>query len=158
MRKILASKAGFSYILTCVLVLFVVMIIAVSIQYSLVFHLADADRAEKQLTMDSLVTKYSVEKYNSLKQGDAWENSIDRTNLVNRAYSELGFGSSGTSSVVTTKGEVSYSMSRPSISATTGDSVGVTVRYTLSVPFRMFGKNVATIQIPVEIVSSLIEK
>lgn len=34
---ILRNKKGFSYILTCVLVLAVVMMIAVSVQYSLVF-------------------------------------------------------------------------------------------------------------------------
>ena len=139
----LRNKNGFSYILTCVLVLAVVMMIAVSVQYSLVF---------------SLVTKYAVEQYDALKQGEAYASHIDRTQLVRRAYGMLGFADAGITEKTVSKGDASYIVSRPEITAADSGSIGVTVRYTMTVPFRAFGRVVAEIPIPVEINAMLNEK
>ena len=141
--KMLRNKKGFSYILTCVLVLAVVMMIAVSVQYSLVF---------------SLVTKYAVEQYDALKQGEAYASHIDRTQLVRRAYGTLGFADAGITEKTVSKGDASYIVSRPEITAADSGSISVTVRYTLTVPFRAFGRVVAEIPIPVEINAMLNEK
>ena len=91
----LRNKKGFSYILTCVLVLAVVMMIAVSVQYSLVFSLVRSEKEASRLALDSLVTKYAVEQYDALKQGEAYASHIDRTQLVRRAYGTLGFADAG---------------------------------------------------------------
>ena len=139
----LRNKKGFSYILTCVLVLAVVMMIAVSVQYSLVF---------------SLVTKYAVEQYDALKQGEAYASHIDRAQLVRRAYGTLGFADAGITEKTVSKGDASYIVSRPEITAADSGSIGVTVRYTMTVPFRAFGRVVAEIPIPVEINAMLNEK
>ena len=141
--KMLRNKKGFSYIMTCVLVLAVVMMIAVSVQYSLVF---------------SLVTKYAVEQYDALKQGEAYASHIDRTQLVRRAYGTLGFADAGITEKTVSKGDASYIVSRPEITAADSGSIGVTVRYTMTVPFRAFGRVVAEIPIPVEINAVLHEK
>lgn len=93
--KLLRNKKGFSYILTCVLVLAVVMMIAVSVQYSLVFSLVRSEKEASRLALDSVVTKYAVEQYDALKQGEAYASHIDRTELVRRAYGTLGFANAG---------------------------------------------------------------
>jgi len=157
MKSILKTKDGFSYIITCCLVLAVVMIIAVSLQYSLIFNLANSDKKANQLAIDSVITKYSVEKYNSLKQGDAWENTIDKATLISKVKSELGFSGSNMQRTIA-KNATTYTMTLPTITATGNDSIGVHVSYSLIVPFKAFGKTVTTITIPIEFVSSLIEK
>lgn len=93
--RMLRNKKGFSYILTCVLVLAVVMMIAVSVQYSLVFSLVRSEKEASRLALDSLVTKYAVEQYDALKQGEAYASHIDRAQLVRRAYGTLGFADAG---------------------------------------------------------------
>ena len=52
--KMLRNKKGFSYILTCVLVLAVVMMIAVSVQYSLVFSLVRSEKETSRLALTAL--------------------------------------------------------------------------------------------------------
>lgn len=156
--KMLRNKKGFSYILTCVLVLAVVMIIAVSVQYSLVFSLVRSEKEASRLALDSLVTKYAVEQYDALKQGEAYASHIDRTQLVRRAYGTLGFADAGITEKTVSKGDASYTVSRPEITAADSGSIGVTVRYTMTVPFCTFGRVVAEIPIPVEINAVLNEK
>ena len=156
--KMLRNKKGFSYILTCVLVLAVVMMIAVSVQYSLVFSLVRSEKEASRLALDSLVTKCAVEQYDALKQGEAYASHIDRTQLVRRAYRTLGFADAGITEKTVSKGDASYTVSRPEITAADSGSIGVTVRYTMTVPFRTFGRVVAEIPIPVEINAMLNEK
>ena len=156
--KMLRNKKGFSYILTCVLVLAVVMMIAVSVQYSLVFSLVRSEKEASRLALDSLVTKYAVEQYDALKQGEAYASHIDRKQLVRRAYRTLGFADAGITEKTVSKGDASYIVSRPEITAADSGSIGVTVRYTMTVPFRAFGRVVAEIPIPVEINAMLHEK
>ena len=156
--KMLRNKKGFSYILTCVLVLAVVMMIAVSVQYSLVLSLVRSEKEASRLALDSLVTKYAVEQYDALKQGEAYASHIDRTQLVRRAYGMLGFADAGITEKTVSKGDASYTVSRPEITAADSGSIGVTVRYTMTVPFRAFGRVVAEIPIPVEINAMLNEK
>ena len=155
--KMLRNKKGFSYILTCVLVLAVVMMIAVSVQYSLVFSLVRSEKEASRLALDSLVTKYAVEQYDALKQGEAYASHIDRAQLVRRAYGTLGFADAGITEKTVSKGDASYTVSRPEITADSG-SIGVTVQYTMTVPFRAFGRIVAEIPIPVKINAMLNEK
>ena len=113
----LRNKKGFSYILTCVLVLAVVMMIAVSVQYSLVFSLVRSEKETSRLALDSLVTKYAVEQYDALKQGEAYASHIDRAQLVRRAYGTLGFADAGITEKTVSKGDASYIVSRPEITA-----------------------------------------
>ena len=82
----------------------------------------------------------------------------DRAQLVRRAYGTLGFADAGITEKTVSKGDASYTVSRPEITAADSGSIGVTVRYTMTVPFRAFGRVVAEIPIPVEINAVLHEK
>ena len=79
--------------------------------------------------------------------------TVDKT-----AYGTLGFADAGITEKTVSKGDASYIVSRPEITAADSGSIGVTVRYTMTVPFRAFGRVVAEIPIPVEINAMLNEK
>ena len=63
MRNPLKNNKGFSYVLTCVCILVVMMLVAVALQYAFVYHVAREQQNETQLKLDSYVTRYAVSKY-----------------------------------------------------------------------------------------------
>ena len=87
----IGNKKGFSYVLTCVCILVVMMLVAVAMQYAFIYHVAREQQNETQLKLDSYVTRYAVSKYDALKQGEPWDDYIDRDDLVDGAYTLLGF-------------------------------------------------------------------
>lgn len=156
--KRFANNKGFSYILTCVIVLIVCMLVAIGIEYAYVLHTANAEKEDKQLILDSMMTSYAVEKYDALKQGAAYTKYIDNATMKSKAYSVLGFGYSGTTRLTVSNGDRVYTVTRPIVTTLTGDSFGVVVRYTAKIPFTVFGRRIADISVPVEIVSKYQEK
>jgi|GEM_PF-866615 len=157
--RTLENKKAFSYILVCVVIIVLVMFVSVFIQYAFVYHIANTQKEETQLKLDGYVTRYAIEKYNALKQGAAYDEMIEREKLVDGAYTLLGFKKSGGVSRTTmTDGEKVYTMSKPTVTALDGDSFGVKVNYHLSIPFEVFGKKVADIDVPVEIISKYTER
>ena len=159
MRKHLGNKKGFSYVLTCVCILVVMMLVAIAMQYEFVYHIAREQKNETQLKLDSYVTRYAVSKYDALKQGEPWENYIDRRDLVNGAYTLLGFPLNLTLEYrepVEANGK--YVMLRPTISALEGEALGVLVEYKIRIPFVIFNRTVTDITLPITIVSQFKQK
>ncbi len=159
MRKPLRNKKGFSYVLTCVCILVVMMFVAVAIQYAFIYHVAREQQNETQLKLDSYVTRYAVSKYDALKQGEPWDDYIDRDDLVDGAYTLLGFPR-----IITPEYQAplavdgKYVMSRPIIVATAGDTFGVFVEYEIKIPFKLFNMEIAEITVPITIVSQFKQK
>ena len=106
----------------------------------------------------STVEPQSTGEHRAAQGQEAYASHIDRTQLVRRAYGTLGFADAGITEKTVSKGDASYTVSRPEITAADSGSIGVTVRYTMTVPFRAFGRVVAEIPIPVEINAMLNEK
>ncbi len=155
-KNALKSKGGFSYIPVCIFTLVVAMVIGMLMQYAFIYHVAREQRDEIQLSLDSYVTKEAIEYYDAFKQGKPYRDYIDENELVSGAYSKIGFPRG--SNTEYTPSDNSYVMYRPTISPLSGNSVGVNVRYTLSIPFELWGRKIADITIPVEIVSKLTER
>ena len=156
--KALKNKKGFSYILVCIIIIFIVMIVFTSLQYACVFHVANAQKNETQLKLDGYITQKAVENFDALKQGEAWDKYIDRTELVNGAYSLLGFPVIITldyTKPIVVDGK--YYMSRPDIYALTGNSFGVYVQYNIEIPYELFGREFSVI-VPIEIISRYTKK
>lgn len=153
MKNPLRNKEGFSYILTCVLVLITVLLIFAAMQYAFIYHTAREQKNETQLKLDSYVTKYAVEKYNALKQGGVYEKYIDSDGLAEGAYLQLGFAPNDRQ-----LSEEKYVMSRPTISTLSGDAFGVTVEYEIKIPFVLFDREIAEITVPVTIISQFKQK
>lgn len=159
MKNALCNKKGFSYVLTCVCIFVVMMLVAVAMQYAFVYHVAREQKNETQLKLDSYVTRYAIGKYDALKQGEPWDDYIDRDDLVDGAYSLLGFPRIITLEYresVTVEGK--YTMSHPTIYALAGDAFGVIVEYEITIPFELLGRKVADITVPIGIVSQYKQK
>lgn len=158
-KAVLSNKGGFSYILTCIIIIFAMLLIFAGLQYRYIYHVASEQQKYVQLQLDSYVTSQSINYFDALKQGEPYENYIDKTQLVDGAYNLLGFPR-----IITLEyrevisGKEVYTMSRPEIYALTGGSVGLYVKYTLTIPFEMFGRKIADIRVPVEAVSRFTEK
>lgn len=144
--RILKNKNGFSYIMTCVFVLCAAMLIFIALQYAMIYHIANEQKKDTQLALDSYVTTYAVEKYNALKQGEAYDKYIDLTGLVDGAYEVLEAE------------RTDCTMTQPTVASLGNDAFGVRVTYELAIPFEAFGIQVADIIVPVDIRSSFTEK
>lgn len=155
----LKSKDGFSYVLTCVVIICIALFIFSVMQYGYIYHVAREQQESVQLKLDCYVTKQSIEYYDALKQGESYEDYIDKAKLVSGAYTLLGFPQIITLEYrVPVDNKVVYTMSRPKIYALTNGSVGLYVQYELTIPFELFGRKIADIRVPVEMVSRMTEK
>ena len=152
--KILKNKNGFSYIITCVILLLAMMLLSIGIRYRHLFYLVETQKNEVQTELDSLVMKSAIEYYDALKQGEVYGNYIDHTKLVEDAYKTLGFSSSATQKIEGT----GYTMMRPQIEAVKDGGFGITVSYELSLTFELFGRKAADIPVSVTIMSRFTEK
>lgn len=152
------NKKGFSYILVCVIILVVCSLLAVGIYYASVFHLVRQEKERNSVILDSVVTKYATENYDALKQGVAFKNIIDRQTLVNRSYTELGFNNATTLTLKKTNGKTEYTVTRPVVTATLGNTFGVEVSYSIKIPFELFGKKFTDITVPIRIESRFTQK
>jgi hypothetical protein len=135
------------------------MLVAVALQYAFVYHVAREQQNETQLKLDSYVTRYAVSKYDALKQGEPWDDYIDRNDLVDGAYTLLGF--SGIIALeyrepMAVDGK--YVMSIPTIYALTGDAFGILVEYEITIPFELFNMEIAEITVPITVVSQFKQK
>lgn len=158
-ERAIGNKKGFSYVPICAAILVVMLFVAVAIQYAYVYHIAREQQNETQLKLDSYVTRCAVNKYDALKQGEPWDKYIDRNELVDGAYSLLGFPRIITleyREFVAVDGK--YMMSRPNIGAMAGDAFGVLVDYEITIPFELLGREVAKIRVPIKIVSQFKQK
>ncbi len=158
MRHALNNKRGVSYVLTCVMVLVVVMLVFISIQYTLVYHVAREQRNQTQLLMDGYITRFAIENYDALKQGDAWDRYIDDSELTGGAYTEMGFRETAVPGRNEYRDLGDCFMYRPTITPLDGDSFGVTVTYEVLIPFDALGRRVATIRVPVTVISKYTER
>jgi hypothetical protein len=100
-----------------------------------------------------------VSKYDALKQGEPWDEYIDREELVDGAYTLLGFPRIITLEYrepVSVDGK--YVMSRPTIVATAENAFGVLVEYEIKIPFELFDRKITDITVPITIVSQFKQK
>lgn len=152
------NRKGVSTVLVCVIVLVVCMLLAVIIEYGAIYNCAESEKTEAQLRLDSIITSYAVEKYNALKQGKAYDDYLNRDELINKAYEELGFSNASINEIMIVKGSMNYSIQRPTISYLSGGQFGIETSFDVIVPFEVFGHRVADIRIPIMIVSKYTER
>ena len=101
------------------------------------------------------MTRFAVNRFDALKQGEAWDGYIDRDELVGGAYETLGFprGGGGSLSV-----DGQYVMTRPTITPECTDAFGIRAVYELKIPFELFNREVAEITVPITVVSQFKQK
>ena len=155
MRKPLRNKKGFSYVMTCVIILVVMMLVTIAMQYAYIYHIAREQQNETQLALDGYVTRFAVSRFDALKQGEAWDGYIDRDELVGGAYETLGFPQVGGGSVSV---DGQYVMTRPTITPESSDAFGVRAVYELKIPFELFNREITEITVPITVVSQFKQK
>ena len=146
MKKILTNKNGAGYILTCIMVIIGVVVLLVLLQYMSVYHTAKVRKDEINLTLDGYVTRYAIESYDALKQGEQYSAYLDVDGLKEGAQAEIA------------EYIDQYNLSDIRITPLYTGCFGIQVEYVITIPFEMFGRKISDIHITVTTVSQYAEK
>lgn len=107
-------------------------------------------KRDVEMKLDNVVAEYAVEAFDAIKQGESLNRVIDLNKLKQNAYTELGFSTFATS---ITYPNGNCKMSRPSITALSGNGFGLTATYTVSFPVKWGGKTFADLTVPITVTS-----
>ena len=149
-KQVVSSKKGEAYIYVCVLVLFISMLVSVIIMYMGLMAQVQIQKRDVKNKLDSCVAEYATEAFDSIKQGDNYEFMLDLEKLKENAYTHLGF-SAHDASITYDNGNCT--MSRPIVTALSGNGFGLTATYTVSFPISWGGKTFADLQVPITVTS-----
>ena len=148
--KAIHSKKGESYIYVCVLVLFISMLVSVVIMYMGLMAQVQIQKRDVKMKLDSCISEFAVEAFDSLKQGESMDRVIDLDKLKQNAYTVFGFNAYAQS---ITYPNGNCKMSRPTITTLSGNGFGLTATYTVTFPVRWGGKALADLTVPITVTS-----
>ena len=137
LKQTISSIKGESYIYVCVLVLFISMLVSVVIMYMGLMAQVQIQKRDVEMKLDNCITKYAVEAFDSIKQGESVDRVIDLNKLKQNAYAGLGFSA----------------MSRPTIQTLSGNGFGLTATYTVTFPISWGGKTFTELTVPITVTS-----
>lgn len=146
----LNNKKGESYIYLCVIVIFITMLLSVLILYMGLTAQVQAQKRDVKAKLDGYLSDYSVEIFNTLKQGQNFIDHIDWNEFESGALYALGFESNTDDEYVYANG---IRMERPSITTLSGGGFGIKVSYTVYLPVEWSGEKYADLQIPTTVTS-----
>lgn len=149
-KNLLASKAGISYVPICILVFFICMLVSVLILYMGLMAQVQIHKRDVKLKLDSHITEYAVDAFDSIKQGEKYTEAIDLLTLKQTAYTSLGFSASDASY---TYKNGNCTISRPTITVLSGEGFGLSATYTASFLIVWNGKAYADLEIPLTVTS-----
>lgn len=149
-KQTASSKKGESYIYVCVLVLFISMLVSVVILYMGLMAQVQIQKRDVKMKLDSCVSEFATEAFDSIKQGDNYEFMLDLEKLKENAYRHLGFGSDDAS---ITYENGNCMMSRPTVTTLSGNGFGLTAAYTVSFPIVWGGRTYADLEVPITVTS-----
>ncbi len=150
LKQTISSIKGESYIYVCVLVLFISMLVSVVIMYMGLMAQVQIQKRDVEMKLDNCITKYAVEAFDSIKQGESVDRVIDLNKLKQNAYAGLGF-SAYAQSIIYNNGNCS--MSRPTIQTLSGNGFGLTATYTVTFPISWGGKTFTELTVPITVTS-----
>ena len=108
------------------------------------------DKRDVKMKLDSCVSEFATEAFDSIKQGDNYEFMLDLEKLKENAYRHLGFGSDDAS---ITYENGNCMMSRPTVTTLSGNGFGLTVAYTVSFSIVWGGRTYADLEVPITVTS-----
>ena len=123
-----------------------VVVLLVLLQYMSVYHTAKVRKDEIKLTLDGYVTRYAIESYDALKQGEQYSAYLDVDGLKEGAQAEIA------------EYIDQYNLSDIRITPLYTGCFGIQVEYVITIPFEMFGRKISDIHITVTTVSQYAEK
>lgn len=148
--KILKDKKGESYIYLCVIIIFISMLVSVLILYMGLTAQVQAQKRDTKAKLDGFISDYSVEMFNSLKQGQYFAEYIDWGELEAGAMRAVGFPNNTDTEYIYKNG---VRMERPEIVTLSGNGFGVKISYTACFPIEWNGTRYADLRIPVTVTS-----
>lgn len=148
--KAISSKKGEAYIYLCVLVLFISALVSVVILYMGLMAQVQIQKRDVKAKLDSCIAEYATLAFDSIKQGDKYEEMLDLVKLKDNAYSHIGFSASDTS---ITYENGNCKMSRPNIRTLSGNGFGLTASYTVTFPVKWGGKTFTDLTVPITVTS-----
>lgn len=149
-NRILTSKDGMSYVPCCFLIFFICILVSVLILYMGLMAQVQIQKRDVKLKLDNHITEYAVKAFNSIKQGEKYTEVIDLATLKQTAYTSLGFSASDANYAYENG---NCTMSRPTITALSGEGFGLSATYTASFPIVWNGKVYADLEIPLTVTS-----
>lgn len=149
-KQAASSEKGESYIYVCALVLFISALVSVVIMYLGLMAQVQIQKRDVETKLDNVVAEYAVEAFDSVKQGNSLDRVIDLDKLRQNAYTALGFDVYA-ESIVYPNGNCK--MSRPTVTALSGNGFGLTATYTVSFSVKWSGKTFADLTIPITVTS-----
>lgn len=150
MKKHISSTKGLAYVPICFLVMFICLLTSIVMLYMGLMAQVQIQKRDVKLKLDSHITKYAVEAFDSIKQGEKYTEVIDLATLKQTAYTSLGFSASDASY---TYENGNCTMSRPAITALSGEGFGLSATYTASFPIVWNGKVYADLEVPLTVTS-----
>lgn len=161
-KKVLRNNSGFSYILICVITLFVAMLLLAGLEYAAVVGRVKQEKTWLKQTADGVVTDYATRVYDAVKQGTRYADALNPDALVGETYRALGFGDDNIARLTGTEGtenpRVVLILERQEITAVTADGFGVRVQCRVKVPFTVLGRTVSIPETVLEIESVFSKK
>ena len=148
--NMLKNKKGESYVYLCVIVMFISMLVSALILYMSLTTQVQAQKRDVKAKLDGYISDYSVEIFNTLKQGQHFADYIDWNELESGALAALGFSDVADSEYVYANG---IRMERPVVEVLSGNGFGVKIDYTVYFPVEWNGEKYAELQIPTTITS-----
>ena len=147
-KKHISSTEGLAYVPICFLVMFICLLTSIVMLYMGLMAQVQIQKRDVKLKLDSYITEYAVEAFDSIKQGEKYAAAIDLSKLEQSAYASLGFSASNTSY---TYENGNCTMSRPTITVLSGEGLGISVSYTASFPIVWNGKTYTDLEIPLTV-------
>ena len=158
-KKVLRNNSGFSYILICVITLFVAMLLLAGLEYTAVVGRVKQEKVWLKQTADSVVTEYATRVYDAVKQGARYADALNPDALVSETFRALGFGDDDTERLTRAETDgIVLILERPEITAVTADGFGVKVKCRIKVPFTVLGRTVSVPETVMEIESVFSKK
>ncbi len=148
LKQATTSTKGESYIYVCVLVLVISMLVSIVVMYMGLMAQVQIQKRDVATKLDSCISEFAVEAYDSIKQGESYDSVIDMNKLKQNAYTKLGFSASD---ITFEYDNGNCTMTRPTITTLVGDGFGLTVKYTVSFPIKWGGNTYADLTVPVTI-------
>jgi Na+-transporting NADH:ubiquinone oxidoreductase subunit NqrC len=153
------NKRGEGYITACAVMVVICLLLSLVLAYASVFAQVFQQKDEIQQKLDNYLAIYSITVYNSIKQGDGYQDTIQTDSFTDDAVIALGFDENDTEKTFTDKdGTLVCTMSRPTVTVIETDGIGLAAEYELTVPVYFGGSKAGEVTVPIRITSTFKRK
>jgi len=158
-KKIIKSKNGEGYIMICVLILIISMFVAAFLSFTSAVGIIRQTKRNSRIVLDNYIMQTAIENYDSIKNGNDYTEYLDIDTYIYNfsCFNSLDFYENKLY-CYSADGDIDYYLTKPAMQFIDENTMKVSVKYDVCIPIRFMGINVATVEVPVKIVSKLSQK